>query len=126
MHFAVAAIPRISKIAEPGHHRLGKVICEPTVQSDAESKRAETVQRNVVTRQVNPLEAVPFLEITKAILLFFPVREVGIYKMSDLSFGTGTDRVGNQSIRYRFITMLHHRDNVHQSRLDHALIGCQL
>src|SRR5437016_3584597 len=91
-------IPRVSELAKPCEHRFRQVVKELAVQAQSEGNPSGTSQWNVVTRQVNALEPIAFLEVAKTVSLFFSISKVRIEEIRDFLFGAGSKSVTNEHI----------------------------
>src|SRR2546422_617773 len=83
-------------------------------------------QRDVVARQLDPLEPVVLLEVTETVPLLSPVGEVPVHEVRDSPFGTGPDPLGDQRIRRSLVPMLDHGQDLHKARLPLISVANQL
>ena len=63
------------------------MVGERAVEAKAERRAACECQRNVVSRQVDALEPIVFLEVAEAVVLFSAIREVRVHQVGDFTFG---------------------------------------
>src|SRR5258706_1312393 len=101
------------------------MVREPSVQAELEADPTGASQRNVVARQIDTLEAIYFFKLRQAVRLLVAVGKVLVHEVSDISFGTRTNRLSNQRIRGSLVPVFDHRDDVHQVCLCSILIGHQ-
>src|SRR6516225_3277548 len=71
-----AVVPEFPDFADLGKNRFGNMVSESAMQTQAESRRPNARQRNVIPRDVDPLEAVVLLKIAEAVSLLLAIREI--------------------------------------------------
>src|SRR5512135_3411453 len=96
------------------------------VQSQSIGDRTQLCQRNVVTRQINPLEAVSFFEIHQAVPFLFSVVEPRIDEVGDLLLGAVLDCPGHQGVIWSFVSVFDQRQKMRQSSLGSSTIAMKL
>jgi len=70
-----SAVPEAPDSPKLDEHGLGNVIHESTMQSKAKRCAADERERDVIARDVDPLESVVLLEVAQAVTLFVPLGE---------------------------------------------------
>src|SRR5204863_5991810 len=122
----LTAVPAVSEPAESDEDGLGNMISEPLVQAQAQGDPPDAGQRNIVAREIDPLEPVAFLEVHETVPLLVSVAEPRVDQVRDLTRGAGPDCVGDQRIRRSFVSVLDHGDDVQQARLCPGFVAEQL
>src|SRR5947208_16926002 len=99
-------VPRTSQCSQPCCDRFWHAIDQSAMKSHRQSDRTPTSQRHVVSWNVNPLKPISLFEFAQATGPFFPICELCVEQITNMSIVARPHRLYEQHIGWCLISLL--------------------